>query len=243
MLEETGFYYQKNKTMIFNKYFKWLMVVLSFLISEKIMAQGCNFSEMDSIEIMVIGNNTTADFTQSFALTDDNEVILDISSNSIFPPQPAGSYQVYALNYETACGISNYAVGNNMSAVTGKCLHKAFKAFNTCGCDVNAVSADLDLMVAGQNTAPEFSQQYTLTDGIGQILQIISGTSFTALSAGIYNVYATNYKTSCGINNHIIGNNISQVTGSCVAIASPVGYNICGSCSATNRIRITITQN
>ena len=81
----------------------------------------CNNTTGD-LSFNISSNNIGSEYTQSFALTDENGLILDISSTNTFTVVSDGVYHVYSINYETANGISNYATGNTIASINGSCL-------------------------------------------------------------------------------------------------------------------------
>lgn len=77
------------------------------------------------------------------------------------------------------------------------------------------------------NDAQEFSNLYILTDYKGKIIQTASVHEFVINERGLYKIYGINYKTSVGIFNTNIGNNISDVIASCIDISEPMDLIVC----------------
>ena len=83
----------------------------------------------------------------------------------------------------------------------------------------------------GNNTTAGFTTRYVLTDSFGLIKQILpvrtSSLAMTGLTNGKYRIYSVNYETTTGITGLTVGQNISAVTGTCVAKSLPLLYKIC----------------
>lgn len=190
---------------------------------------GCGFLETATLAPTHDGNhNATADFTQTYALTDASGVIQAIAASPSFPAQVVGDYQVYAINYETSGGISNYNTGNNISSVTGGCLVTSNVAFSVCACNFAANETITFNAAGGDIGTGSATTQYALTDSGGIIQAISSNTTFPGQAEGVYNIYAITYDTASGISNLAVNNNISAVTGSCADISDALGFGICG---------------
>lgn len=211
-----------------------ILLLLFVTFNSLLKAQGCDFLETDAIQVNSTIYNMDADYTQQYALTSTTGQILDIQSSPSFPPQSAGSYVIYALNYETASGISGWNINDNISTISGTCFDTTHVVVNVCLCSADCHSTDgtINLSIAGANTSADFTQSYALTDNTGAILDIntnpISLSSlFSGKATGNYRVYALNYETVSGINNYFIGNSIDLVTGTCLDMEGPICYNIC----------------
>ena len=224
-----------NQSNIHRKLYQSSMVLLLVLsINGFLKAQGCDFLENDAIQLSSSIYNMDADYTQQYALTTSSGNILDIKSSPSFAAQSAGNYFVYALNYETAAGISGFSSGNNIASISGTCFDTTRLAVNVCLCtsDCHATDGTITLSIAGANTSTDFTQSYAVTDNTGAILDINTNPTslsplFLGLATGNYRVYALNYETVLGINNYTIGNNIDLVTGGCLDMEGPICYNIC----------------
>lgn len=68
--------------------------------------------------INLTAGNTDAGASVSFAYTDASGAILGVTDQSSFTDVPEGSYNVYALQYETGSLPTTWAVGQNISATT-----------------------------------------------------------------------------------------------------------------------------
>jgi uncharacterized protein (DUF2141 family) len=207
-----------------------------------------------NITAVVSGQNTGAAFTQSYALTDENGVILKLSTTPTFTGLGNGRYKFYGVNYETAVGITGLTVGQNISALTGGCLNVSEPLLyqvcqvpeicnnridddgdglidcedvtdcTSCGCD--NTTGNITFTNTGQSTTG-YTQVYVLTDSTGKILATNTAATFTGLSSGRYRVYAINYRTADGITGITVGGNISGVTGLCFDKSLPLLFKVC----------------
>lgn len=178
----------------------------------------------------ITGQNAQSNYTQRYALTDTEGVILSVSTTPLFTGLDNGRYQVFAVNYETANGATGLTVTQNINDVTGACLNISTPLYyQVClppyAC--NNASGNITARVSGQNTNPSYTQSYALTDSAGLILRLATTPSFTGLTDGKYKVYAVNYETSSGVTGLTVGQNIDAVTGSCFAKSSPLRYQVC----------------
>ncbi len=218
----------------------------------------------------IAGQNTNASFTQKYVLTDSTGKILQILNTPSVSGLSAGKYRFYAVNYETASGITGLTANQNISGVTGTCvnislplLYKICVGTEICNnqldddgdgkidgedpdcaepaCD--NTTGTITATIAGQNTGAGFTQKYVLTDSTGKILQILTTPSVSGLSAGKYRFYAVNYETASGITGLTANQNITAVTGTCVNISLPLLYKICMlPCSVINIPNISKTN-
>lgn len=204
---------------------------------------GCNFIESSAVEITHNNDhNSNASYTQSYALTNASGVIQSISTTPSFGILAVGNYQVYAINYETSGGISNYSIGNNMSTVAGSCLQITNNSFQVCSCDYTNGQPIVFSAAGGDINTGSATTQYALTNSGGEILAIASNAVLPGQSEGIYYVYAVTYDTASGISNLIIGNNISTVTSSCFDVSVSLNIGVCGTIPKCARYE-SITQN
>src|SRR5262245_12777850 len=100
-------------------------LVLPLLLAQASMAQAqpCDYAPNAPIILTASGGNNGAGFSTRYALTDSGGMILQLATNTpSFSGQLAGSYWAYGINYKTATGINNLALGQNISAVTGPCV-------------------------------------------------------------------------------------------------------------------------
>lgn len=82
----------------------------------------CDFSVYETILFSASGGDIgTGTATTQYALVDAGGIIIGLSSNTTFPGQAEGVYNVYAVTYDTTSGISNLAINNHISTVEGSC--------------------------------------------------------------------------------------------------------------------------
>ncbi len=93
-----------------------------------------------------------------------------------------------------------------------------------CAC---TTTSTINFTISGQNTSASFTTKYVLTDSFGVIKQIVTTPSVSGLVSGKYRVYSVNYETATGATGLTVGQNISGVTGTCVAKSLPLIYKIC----------------
>ena len=207
-----------------------------------------------NITAVVSGQNIGATFTQSYVLTDDNEVIIRLSTTPSFTGLVNGRYKFYGVNYETVGGITGLTLGQNISGLAGACLNVSEPLLYqvcqvpeicnnridddgdglidcedsidcpSCGCD--NTTGDITFTNTGQ-TITDYTQVYVLTDSTGKILKTNTAATFTGLSTGRYRVYAINYKTADGITGITVGGNIDGVTGLCFDKSLPLLFKVC----------------
>lgn len=95
----------------------------------------CHFTANETITFNAAGGDIgTGSATTQYALTDAGGIIQALSSNTTFAGQTEGIYNIFAVTYDTASGISNLAINNNISTVTGSCadISNAL-GFGVCG--------------------------------------------------------------------------------------------------------------
>jgi hypothetical protein len=188
----------------------------------------CN-NTTGNISANIAGQNTGAGFTQKYALTDSVGRILQVLNTPSVSNLVSGIYNIYAVNYETATGITGLTAGQNISGVGGTCVAMSqplgYVVCVTVTC--NNTTGNITANVAGQNTGAGFTQKYILTDSLGVILQVLNTPSVSNLNSGVYKLYALNYETATGINNLSAGQNISAVSGTCFNLSLPLLYKVC----------------
>jgi hypothetical protein len=206
----------------------------------------CN-NATGNITSTITGQNTSANYTQKYALTDENGLILQVSTTPTFNGLGDGKYQMFALNYETSGGITGLSVGMSISAVIGACLNTSNPLFyQVClpAYNCNNTTGNITATISGQNTTAAYTQRYALTDENGAILQLSTTTpTFTGLANGKYKLYGVNYETSGGATGLATGQNISGVTGACLNVSNPLYYQVCLPPYVCNNTSGTITAN
>ncbi len=189
----------------------------------------CSFFDTDPLNLTHNNDhNSSGTHTQTYALTDNAGQILATNSSPNFAAQTEGDYQVYAINYETAEGISNYSIGNNISGVTGDCIYTSSVDFMVCSCSFKAQEPIIINTAGGSIGDGDMTIRYLLTDNSGIILGISPDPVFAGQAEGSYLVYSLAYETAEGISNLAEGNNVSVVTGSCFDLSSSLSIGVCG---------------
>ncbi|MFK7906312.1 MAG: hypothetical protein AB8B69_14365 [Chitinophagales bacterium] len=189
----------------------------------------CSFFDTDAINLTHNNDhNSSGTHTQTYALTDNTGQILVINSSPNFAAQVEGTYQVHAVNYETAEGISNYNVGNNISSVTGDCIYTSSVSFSVCSCSFKTQQPIIVNAAGGSIGDADMTIRYVLTDNSGVMLGISPNSALAGQAEGAYLIYSLAYDTAQGISNLTVGNNISAVTGSCFDLSSSLSIGVCG---------------
>ena len=213
----------------------------------------CN-NTTGNITPSIAGQNSGASFTQKYILTDSIGAILQITNTPQYLGLSNGIYNVYAVNYETTTGITGLTVGQNKGGITGTCVNISQPlGYVVCRSSIeiagNGIDDDGDNLIdchdsdvtactctttssitfgiSGQNTTAGFTTRYALTDSFGIIKQIVNTPSVSGLTDGKYRIYSVNYETATGVTGLTLGQNISAVTGTCVAKSLPLLYKIC----------------
>ena len=76
-----------------------------------------------SITATIVGQNSSAGFTQKYILTDSTGNILQIVNTPSVSVTISGKYRLYSVNYETASGVTGLTVNQNITDVTGTCVN------------------------------------------------------------------------------------------------------------------------
>jgi hypothetical protein len=208
---------------------------------------GCSCNNITGILDFTASNqNTSASYTQKYILTDNNGVMLKTSNTPSFKALQSNQYAIYALNYKTSEGITGLTMGQNITQVSGICLDVSAPIFYavclpTVAC--NNTTGTITATVSGQNTNPDYTQQYALTDNTGVIIQSSATPSFTGLASNQYAIYALNYRTTEGVNGLTVGQNIADVNGGCLDVSVPLFYTVCLPVYSCNNNSGTITAN
>jgi hypothetical protein len=183
--------------------------------------------------------NSGVGFTQRYVIVDaSNDEILTINATGNFTGLSAGSYEIYAVNYE---GVSpaELSVGSSWTdleayeaAGTG-CIDLSSMYLDRAVtvCDTEEICEPDDIVVSTINhTAdPGYSQVFVLVNSIGVILESNSSGTFTLsdyLNDGVFDIYA------CNTNDAAVLAEISdlgdwqdipdlEAAGSCVSILGP----------------------
>ena len=89
--------------------------------------------------------------------------------------------------------------------------------------------------VTGNNTSASYVTVSVLTNAGGVIIQTVTSPFNTPNAAAIYNVYTINYDGATGTAPTLTaGTNIAAIGGTCVAVGSPISFEVCGISIAGN---------
>ena len=87
---------------------------------------GCNCDNTTGVIAFTVSNqNNTAAYTQQYVLTTNDGLMIAFSNTPSFMGLSSGQYAVYALNYETASGLTGLTAGQNLSGLAGSCFNKS----------------------------------------------------------------------------------------------------------------------
>ena len=189
----------------------------------------CN-NATGTIAATITNQNASGTYTQKYALTTDDNTILQVANAPTFAGLIDGQYKLCAINYETTSGLTGLTVGQNLSGLAGICFNKSTPLlYQVClpvfNCNNNM--GNITATITGQNTGATFTQKYVLTDSVEKILQIATTPTFTGLPNGRYKLYGVNYETASGVTNLTVGQTMSAVTGFCVKKSNALLYQIC----------------
>lgn len=196
-----------NRTLI-------LLLLLLGLISSAEAA--CDFTTSQNVTITPGGNhNAAAGYTQLYVLTDANGLIVATSTTGDFGTQNFGSYDAYALNYETANAPSQLpTIGVNINSINDGCaVFSAPLPLTVCETSVLTACEDSgdDIIVAlspDYNSAANFNQVIIIVNDVTGQIEFVStanastGTvNYTTSAAGdlpngSYTVHTVNYENS-----------------------------------------------
>lgn len=80
----------------------------------------CSYCESEEVSFTTQGGNSF--LTTVYAITDENGVILELTSSTNLGLRPIGLGFVFPINYDEGLSVQNLAVGSNIYDVTGDCL-------------------------------------------------------------------------------------------------------------------------
>jgi hypothetical protein len=215
---------------------------------------GCS-NATGNITATITGQNLGAGFTQKYALTDSVGRILQVLNTPSVSGLSNGIYNLYGVNYETASGVTGLTVGQYIVHITGAnvaisqplgyvvCLPTSEIADNgvdddndglidchdpdlpACPC---TTTSSIAFNLTSPNPIAGMTTQFILTDSLGFIRQILNTPSVSGLiNNKKYRIYALNYETASGVTGLTIGQTISNISGTCVALSTPLLYKTC----------------
>lgn len=195
--------------------FRVAISILLLFTSSLLSYGACDFTTTDNVVIIPGGDhNAAAGYTQVYVLVDSDGNIVATSFSGNFGTQNFGSYNAYAINYETANPPTTLpANGVALTSVAGGCFSISnplpITVCNLSTLNVCEDSGD-DIVVAlnpDYNSTASYTQIVVVVDDAsGQILFIstpsastgsISYTTTTGsgdLTNGNYTVYTVNYE-------------------------------------------------
>lgn len=207
------------------KYLSLFLLLLVFPLFTHAQ-NSCNFIEGEDISFQVNGQNTSANFTQHFVLTNSSGVIQYSTATLPFSIVAQGYYQAYAINYDHTQTAPTTTLGTNIAAIGGDCVEIS-SPLDIGVCDCNNITGTLSFNGSGQNANSDFTQKYVLTDEKGLIVSIHSSSPINGLTTGIYNVFAVNYDHTLTVPTLNAGTSIFSIGGDCVQVSAPLGFVVC----------------
>jgi hypothetical protein len=161
------------------------------------------------------GGNT---YTTVFAVVNasTNNILSSYLTTTITAPATAGSYKVYAINYQTSGGATapTLTTGTNINAIGGTCVAVSLNPVYFSVCDCTPAGSSVTFANTGNNTSTGYTTMYVMTNAAG-IIQLSSASSPMAapINPGEYAIYAVNYKSGLTDPNLTVGTNINAIGG------------------------------
>jgi hypothetical protein len=154
------------------------------------------------------------------------------------------TYMVLAYSYENDGTVVNLTTNNFINQVSTACgdwsnalvvkICAPFIDNNICDYSTSTITLATTTVPASGTT------QYVLVNQSGTIVQVSNTSTFTGLSGtNTYNAYAISYTGS--VNGLSLGNNFSNVSGSCFDWSSPISIKVCV-CKPNICLPITIVK-
>ncbi|GAB4016836.1 Ig-like domain-containing protein [Spirosoma koreense] len=140
------------------------------------------------------GNNTTAGYTTQYALTDASGTILStVTSLSVAAPAVTGSYNIYAVNYNSVGTAPTLTPGVNITAIGGTCSASSTPlSFSVCGSPPTVTvsgqlwnDADGNVALNGSEAGVNLPLYVNLIDATGTVVG-----STTISASGTYTLTA-----------------------------------------------------
>ena len=158
----------------------------------------------------------------AYILTDENQFIFNIEPTPSFANIEEGDFFIFPINYTSISGLST---GNNIEDLSGDCFDIGnplpIKSCATC----NFCEGNISFTATGMNQS--LTTNYALTDNSNIILATNVGPSFNNVVPGTYRIYGVNFDQSLSLTGFNIGNNISDLSGSCFDVSDPYGFTVC----------------
>lgn len=207
------------------------------------MAQ-CYTMENEVIEFSSQNGNTSSDYTNTFVLTDVNDIILEFTNAFIFNGRTAGSYKIYAINHLVS-DSPNTVIGNNINTIQQSCFTVSdpfnilICPFTTNECYSCNGQPLIFNSIGGSSGAP-YLTSYLIVSMDNIILDFTSVPEFNGLPAGLYYVFSLTYDENIPITNLSIGNNMQDIQSDCMDVSLPFMFKVCASPALTELSNVTI---
>lgn len=181
-----------------------LMGLLGILLSFPMYGQACDY--VGNIFVTAVGFDMGNNIVQTYLLVDPTTgVILDENTTGLFDPADDASYDLYALNYNSAAFTPTITptvttIVDLMAEIAGAGCGDLVGPENVfvCGENVQAcfqTNNFFNVITAVDSWNQDNEQTYLLTDAAGNILATSTIGSFptVTLAIGTYYIYAVNY--------------------------------------------------
>jgi hypothetical protein len=172
--------------------------------------------------------------------------IIQISNTPTFTGLTGSkTYMVLAYSYEDNGTLVNLTTNNFINQVSAACADWSNAlVVKICSPFVDGGNCDYTTSTISLNTATPppsgATTQYVLVDQSGTITKVSNTPTFTGLSGtNTYNAYSISYTGT--VNNLLVGNNFSNVSGSCFDWSSPLSIKVCV-CKPNICLPIVITR-
>ena len=112
--------------------------------SFRICPMSCNYTGTTTVTLTKTGGSNAAGETTRYVLANTSGQILDIQTNPTFNNLTNTDYQAYAVSYETASGVTDLIIGQNIQNVTSSgCLDISNPhSFRICPVDLPTAPTD-----------------------------------------------------------------------------------------------------
>lgn len=205
----------------------------------------CDYSTA-TVTLNSSGGNSGSTGITRYVLASNMGTILQISPTTTFSGlSGTATYMAVAITYDGA--VTNLAVGNSLSAVSGSCYDWSDAlTIKVCvatppgptpptSCDYQ-IGQPIALQMAGGSSGSGIKTSYVLTDAAGKLVRLSSTPAFSSvgLVAGTYLAYALTYNDDNTIANLVVNgtNTLSQVTAACLAVSPGLSLVLCvGNCA------------
>jgi hypothetical protein len=211
-------------------YINIVCIALSFICTIGASAQ--TYTAPASFSFTNVGNNTS--FSTKYILVNTSTNLISyLSETTNFSGIAAGTYSLYAVNYNPAGTVPTLTTGTNLSAIGGNCVGLSAALTITVSANTTAnytAPANFSFNHTGHNNV--LTTVYVLVNASTGIIAYVSNTtSFNGIDTGTYTLYGINYNSTGTMPTIVVGTNIGSIGGACVALSSTLSVVV--SC-ATN---------